>query len=127
MAATLLRGAPQLADFEPEAIVDPAISALRGRVSVAASPDFDSRYPAHFGARVTVTLDDGTTLSQTVADAWGDSENPTSPADIVAKYDNLAAAAGLTATTAAQLREAILALPGTPDLEQFQSALAALP
>ncbi len=80
-------GAPGLAAFEADALA--GYADLRGRVRVVADEGFSAAYPAHFGARVTVETDRGR-WSETVADAWGDSENPMAAADVVAKFRRLA-------------------------------------
>ena len=72
VAVALRDGPPGLAAFEAAALAVPF--PLRDRVSVSAEHEFSAAYPAHFGARVTVTVG-AETLTATVADAWGDSEN----------------------------------------------------
>jgi 2-methylcitrate dehydratase PrpD len=94
-AVVLAKGRPELADFEPSAIADPLFAKLRSRVSIRAVDRFTSRYPAHFGASVQVLLSDGQILSEDVADAFGDSENPMSEAAIADKFHTLCAWVGL--------------------------------
>ncbi len=86
VAVIAVRGKPQLRDFEPDAIADPAIAAARARVTVAEDPALTARYPAHFGARVSA----GGAVSA-VADALGDPENPVDAAAIIAKLRALVA------------------------------------
>jgi 2-methylcitrate dehydratase PrpD len=117
VAVALQEGPPPLAAFE-EGRLD-AVADLRARVSVAVDPGLSAAYPAHFGATVTVTTARGS-LSATVADAWGDSENPMDAAAIRAKYDALAAAAGLPSDTSGDLAGAILALPAGGPLADIQ-------
>ncbi len=95
VAVALLRGRPGLADFDPPAIADPALAALRARVTVAEDAALTRAYPLRFGAAVTVTLADGTTLREAVPDALGDPENPLDEAAIRAKAMTLMESAGV--------------------------------
>jgi 2-methylcitrate dehydratase PrpD len=85
VAVALLSGKPTLADFEPPAIARPDLTALRARVVVAEHAAFSDAYPLRFGSAVEVTLRDGTTLRESVADALGDPENPLLAQDILLK------------------------------------------
>lgn len=85
-----VRGAPALADFEADAIADPAIAAVRARVVVHADARFNAAYPAHFGARVSAG---GATAA--VDDAWGDPERPLDRAGLERKLATLVAWGGL--------------------------------
>lgn len=95
VAVALLRGRPGLADFDPPAIADPALAALRARVTVAEDGALTRAYPRHFGAAVAVTLEDGTTLREAVPDALGDPENPLDEHAIRAKAVMLMESAGV--------------------------------
>lgn len=90
VAVVAVKGAPQLADFEPAMLADPAIAATRARVSVAVAADLDAAYPAHFGARITAGG-----RSMTAADALGDPEHPVGRAQLEAKLRALVAWGGL--------------------------------
>ncbi len=92
VAIVAVRGIPDLADFEPAAIADPALIAARARVTVAESADFTARYPAHFGARVTC----GDASIERV-DTLGDPERPLDRAGIEAKARRLMAWGGMRA------------------------------
>ncbi len=81
---------------------------------------FSAAYPAHFGARVTVETDRGR-WSETVADAWGDSENPMAAADVVAKFRRLADWGGVA--DAGALERAVLALPGGGPMADVVAAM----
>lgn len=91
VAVTLLKGAPELGDFEGEAIFEERTAALRRRVSVWRDAGFDDAYPARFGASVRVNGDE-----QSVPDAWGDPENPVGSDDIRAKALRLLRRGGMT-------------------------------
>jgi len=90
MAVVAVRGRPVLADFEPDAIADPAIAAARARVTVARDAGLDAAYPAHFGARVSAGGHSAEAL-----DAWGDPECPLDRAGLETKLRTLTAWGGL--------------------------------
>ena len=94
VAVVVARGVPQLADFEPAAIADPALAALRRRVRVVADPAITARYPAHFGARVT-----GGGGSVERVDTLGDPERPLDRAGVIAKFAALMAWGGVAGET----------------------------
>jgi len=91
VAIVAVRGEPRPADFEPEAIGDPQISAARAQVQVAEGADFTARYPKHFGAQVSAG---GETV--TLVDTRGDPERPLAEDGIIAKARALFAWGGLS-------------------------------
>ena len=111
VAVALTDGPPALAAFTAEATRRSELAALRACVTVRADPRFTARYPAHFGASVTLGLADGASLSADMPDALGDPENPLPAAQVAEKAMSLFAAAGLDDSQAAALRDAALALP----------------
>ncbi|MCX7684726.1 MAG: MmgE/PrpD family protein [Acetobacteraceae bacterium] len=115
VAVALLDGPPPLAAFTPEAARRPEVAALRARIRVRTDPRFTARYPAHFGAALTLRLADGAVLSAEVPDALGDPENPLPAGRVAEKAMALFAAAGLEDSHAAALRDAALSLPGAAD------------
>lgn len=72
------RGAPQLADFEPEAIA--ALAPLRRDIAIIEDTERTAAYPGHFGARVSTPA--GSVL---LTDTLGDPERPLSREGIIAK------------------------------------------
>lgn len=110
LAVVFASGPPQLGDFTASRIADPVLTRLRGLVTVTHDPALTAAYPAHFGARVEVTLTDGTTRHACVTDAWGDSERPLTPADVLAKFHALTAHAGLDPALAHDLATTALNL-----------------
>jgi 2-methylcitrate dehydratase PrpD len=100
VAVVAVRGRPGLADFEPEAIADPALAAARARVRIVESPALTAAYPAHYGARV-----EAGGQAVLVADAWGDPENPLTGDDMVGKLRALVAWGGLAAAEADAARQ----------------------
>lgn len=90
IAVVALRGEPRPEDYEPDAIRDPEIAALRATIEVAEAPDITARYPAHFGARLSAS---GETVELT--DTRGDPERPLSAEGVVNKARSLIAWGGL--------------------------------
>jgi 2-methylcitrate dehydratase PrpD len=94
-AVVFAKGLPELDDFDPGVLARTDFASLRALTSVSASRRFTQAYPAHFGASVTVTLEDGDRLEATIADALGDTENPMDERAILDKFHTLAGWAGL--------------------------------
>ncbi|MGE3306427.1 MAG: MmgE/PrpD family protein [Rhizobiaceae bacterium] len=86
-AVALLRGSAGIADFNDAAVADPAVLVLRERV---AAVEVDATIPVE-SAHVIVMLTDGTRLERTIAQASGSLARPMSDADLVAKFQSLAA------------------------------------
>lgn len=111
VAVALVDGPPPLSAFTADAARRSDLAALRARIVVRADPRFTARYPAHFGAALTLRLADGAVLSAEVPDALGDPENPLPPEGVVEKAMALFAAAGMEEAEAAALRDCVLGLP----------------
>nr|WP_237561223.1 MmgE/PrpD family protein [Halococcus sediminicola] len=79
------------------AITDDAIDAetlaLAERVAVRVDDGIDARAPDERGARVTVTLADGTTATDAVRQARGGEAEPFEPSELREKFDSLVAPA----------------------------------
>jgi 2-methylcitrate dehydratase PrpD len=88
VAVVAVKGKPELADFEPEALQH--FAEARARVSVALAEDIEAAYPAHFGARVLA----GGQVAL-AADALGDPENPVGREALMAKLQSLVAWGGM--------------------------------
>lgn len=92
VAVVAVRGEPEPEDFEPSAIADGRLAAMRAKVDVRESAEFSARYPAHFGARLT---SGGRTVE--LVDTRGDPERPLGREGIIAKSRQLMAFGGLAA------------------------------
>ena len=103
VSSALIRGQVGLADFDSSAIAQPAIRQLLARTTVNHHADFERRYPAQWPARVTVTLADGTALTEQVLHPTGDPENNLDQAALRAKFGQLAAYGGHAEATTAWL------------------------
>ena len=90
----LAGGPPKLDAFESAAIRRADLVAIREICQVIENKEMTAAYPAHFGAKVRVTTADTETVVD-MSDAWGDTENPMSPAAVTEKFKMLAAWAGV--------------------------------
>jgi len=124
LAVTLLRGEPQLADFDPDAFKDAPVRALASRVSVREGAPYASAYPARYGAGLSLTLTGGAVRMFDQPDALGDPENPLSLDQLAAKARRLAIHGGHDASGANDLVKAALALSDGGSLAAFSAALA---
>ncbi|HEY9092583.1 MmgE/PrpD family protein [Parasphingorhabdus sp.] len=93
LAVVAERGVPALSDFEPDAIKE--LTQARARVKVSEAADITSRYPEHYGARVTCG---GETIE--LVDTLGDPERCMSENQIIGKARQLIAWGGLPDTEA---------------------------
>ena len=110
LAAVLLRGEPTLDLFEPAAIHDPAIAALRARVRVVEQARYTQVYPGHFGSGVSISRHDGAQIEHHFADALGDTERPVTLAQLEQKAYTLMRHAGWSAAKADQILSAVQGL-----------------
>ena len=126
-ALVLARGMPRLGDFQTAVIADPVIAGLRTRVDVVEDPEATARFPAHYGASVALSLDDGRVIKAAVVDAWGDPEWPLGVDELRAKALELMAWGGFPSERAVRLADAALALADDGSLRDFTAALGGNP
>ena len=120
VAMQFIDGRVGLESFERP--VSPGVHALaaRSRWSVLE----DSAYPARFDALIRCRMRNGSKEVQRIDDVFGNASRPPSEQDIMAKFDtNLARLTG--PSEAAALRDAIRALPDSPDLARLSAAIRA--
>ena len=86
LATTVVNGSASIAAFRDEARANRVIRALASRVEVTEDLDFTALLPAKRPARVTLRLADGRVLTAVAMTNKGDTEDPYSDADIVAKF-----------------------------------------
>ncbi|HEX2044145.1 MAG TPA: MmgE/PrpD family protein [Gaiellaceae bacterium] len=119
-AAMLLHGRCGITTYTPEAIRDPQVLDLAGRVRYEVK-DY-ATYPGAFPGGVRITTRDGRTLEADLPHQLGGPENPMSADEVRAKFRENAALA-LDGAGVEALEEAVLALE---DQEDLRSALAPL-
>ena len=123
VAVTLLRGAPTLADFGPEARNDPDLAALRRRIDVRSDDRLTALFPNAMGARLEVETTDHSRCTFVADHAFGDPEQPMTPDQIAAKFQSNTAWAGLSSEHIDALRAAVDGLAGAGDLSALSAAL----
>ena len=96
VATALLRGRPGLDAFEPDAVVDPEVSALLDKVSVGSCRDLGAAYPERWGARVSVETHAREEVEVLKPSASGDPDAPLDDAELDAKVTGLMEWAGLS-------------------------------
>lgn len=123
IAVSAVDGALTQAQFDPARINDPIVRQVLARTEVIADAELNTRYPAEFPARVTITMDDGASFTETVLLPKGDPGNPLTDAELETKFrDNCAAAMGADAIT--RLQAAIQGLPQAGSLRRLSALLA---
>ncbi|WP_303296689.1 MmgE/PrpD family protein [Pyramidobacter piscolens] len=88
VACALLKGSVGLDDFIPENIVREDRQNFLARVEVRPSDEFSTRYPAHWGCRMTIAMKNGEQYVKTVPDASGSVLAPLTAEQIVSKAMN---------------------------------------
>lgn len=91
VAAALLDGAVEPAQYAPERIVADDIQLLLQRTNVAAKAEFTARFPAEMPSAVTVHLHNGEQLQAQAATYDGFVSQPLDRAGVFAKFQRLAA------------------------------------
>jgi 2-methylcitrate dehydratase PrpD len=114
------------AQFSPERIDDPMVRRVLSVTEVIADAELNTRDPAEFPARVTITMDDGTAFSETVLLPKGDPGNPLSDAELEAKFRSKCAAR-LAPDAVVRLQDAIYGLPQAASLKRLTGLLALSP
>jgi 2-methylcitrate dehydratase len=88
-AVALVDGEITARQFSDERLADPALLDLVSRTKVVESPELTAGYPAGIPNRVTVTLDDETTLVDEVAFPPGHDKNPLTDDQLAVKFHGL--------------------------------------
>jgi 2-methylcitrate dehydratase PrpD len=90
-AAVALLGDPRdPAWFQPDAVNGPATRKLAAKVRIVIDPAVEAVYPAKFGARVKLTLANGSVSERTVLECHGTPSDPCSNEELVDKFQLLA-------------------------------------
>lgn len=90
VSTALAHGAVRLAAFADARLGDATIRALMTRVSIDVDADLDAAFPNLRGARVTLELADGRTVSHLAPTRRGDPDAPLSDDELDDKYRELA-------------------------------------
>lgn len=115
VGALLVLGRVRLEAFSAASLAMEEIRAVMPRVSILVDPEIAAAYPRRRMARLRVELTDGRALEHFQETRKGDPDDPLSDAELIAKFDELAATA-LDRPEADALRQSILEgsdVPGT--------------
>jgi 2-methylcitrate dehydratase PrpD len=118
-AAAVVRGHVGMETFDDRVIGDPAVEALRARVTMRVDPTLDASAPPLTQARVRVALRDGREFARVATGARGYPERPASADELAAKF--LSCAARALSEPAAQ--RALAALQGLDDEQSVRAVL----
>jgi 2-methylcitrate dehydratase PrpD len=122
--ALIVRGTAGYHAFTADAILDPAIAAIRRRVTVREDPELNAHVPRLKPARVTVTFTDGRQVTRLRESARGDFQDPYREDEIRAKFRELAGVA-LSPGAVARVEELVDRLDELPHLSELVAALSA--
>src|SRR5438094_7064596 len=121
-AALVLRGNAGYRAFTDDVVRDPAIGALRRRVTVREDPALSASVPRLKPARVTVTLSDGRQVTRLCESARGDYQNPYGEGELREKFLELAGVV-LSGAGVARVEELVDRLDDLPRLGDLVDAL----
>ena len=121
---SLARDPRDPAAYAEENLWDPQVRTLAARTVLCVDDHMEQIFPAHFGARVEVELNDGRTLQNTVIDAHGTPPDPCSAAEIESKF-RLLAGAVKTGDALERIIGAVRDLPSAASLGNLSRGLRA--
>ncbi len=121
-AALILRGNAGYHAFTEEAVRDPAIAAIRRRVTVREDPALNAGVPQLKPARVTVTFTDGRQVTRLRESARGDFQEPYREGEVRAKFRELAGVV-LRPGAVTRVEELVDRLDELPRLSELVGAL----
>ena len=111
------------AQFTQARVDDALVRQVLARTEVIPDAALDKLYPENFPARVTITMNDGTTHQETVMKPKGDPGNPLTPEEIAEKFRGNSVGY-LGAAQAEALLMAVRSLPRSADLGALSDLLA---
>ena len=91
IACGLVKGRVLPESFTEQAIQDAEINRLCDLITWEINPDFEAVYPSKYPARVTVTMEDGSTYVGEVEYPKGDPEYPATKEEVITKFRSNAA------------------------------------
>lgn len=122
-AMRLVKGGNGYYDYTMENIGDPAISALIDKIDYKSDAERAVLDDGDGPARVTVRLDDGTVMEETVYFAKGTKQNPLTDDELVAKFLDLTSRA-LTPAQAERVVTMVMALESEESVTRLTDLLA---
>ncbi|MEZ5650000.1 MAG: MmgE/PrpD family protein [Burkholderiaceae bacterium] len=122
VGVVLTRGRLVSADYEPDALADPALGRFMQRISVVASDAFTADYPTTTRTRIRITTTDGQTHESETAHPKGHALNPLSDVELTAKLNGLLPAA-FTGERGERIRAGVWALDDARSVDAMVDAL----
>ena len=122
LAASVTHRSTDITAFYPDRLADEETLALAQRVSVSADPEMDLRRYDYPAARVTVSLNDGRVLSESVVAHHGDHRNPAPVEELAGKFTFLASDS-LGVDGVGQVMHAVAGLEDLSDVRELTALL----
>jgi 2-methylcitrate dehydratase PrpD len=122
IATCVIRRRAGLAEFTDAAVLAPDIQAFLPKVSLVVDPELEALGFQHVRSRVTVTRDDGTTISGEADWAHGYPARPMTSAQLTGKFTECARQV-LAPDRAEDAAAVIRALPDAPSLEKLLTVI----
>ncbi len=123
IAVAVAKGNVLPSDFEEDALADPFVWEMLPKIKVVANPEIDALFPGVKRAIVTITTDDGQSVTQQADHAKGRAENPLSDDELVDKFRANAAHA-VSEARMSQIVEATFALEEIGHVADYVALLA---
>ncbi|MBE0635309.1 MmgE/PrpD family protein [Candidatus Bipolaricaulota bacterium] len=86
VAVAVTKGNVLPSDFEDEALTDPFVWEMLGKIKVVANAQIDALFPGVKRAIVTITMQDGSSFTKQADHAKGRAESPLSDEELIAKF-----------------------------------------
>jgi len=120
LATYIVNGAATLDAFRDQARSDAVTQDLARRITITEDPSLSAKLPGQRPARVRVRLKDGRTLEEMALTNKGDTEDPYSADEVIAKFHDVAGPF-VEAARLSDIAATVLALDAEPDLARLNS------
>lgn len=88
-ALIALKGSASIIDYNEEILQSPEVRELMKKVTVAVDPYYENAYPEKWGAKVVITLNDGSIFCKATDYPKGDPEKPASREELIKKFKTM--------------------------------------
>ena len=120
LATYIVNGAATLDAFRDQARSDAVTRDLARRITITEDPSLTAKLPGQRPAQVRVRLKDGRTLEEMALTNKGDTEDPYSADEVIAKFHDVAGPF-VEAARLSDIAATVLALDAEPDLARLNS------
>lgn len=118
-------GSASVLDFTIDILDNPEVAQLREKVTMYVDDDIENAYPAKWGARVVLELNDGVIHREFLDSPKGDPENMLTRGELEQKFLKLCGYAGMDDNSAAKCIEFCWSLPNVDSIKGAFSNLVA--